>query len=114
MRNVKHWTAEELLVACNTAREFKYKLVIFPVIGRELKRSPASVWGAVSRVRNGESTFLHNNKDPRFLKFVEDKRTIDKVKSKVKTKVKAKSIKNRKPNRKTSIKLFWGLIEITR
>tara|TARA_R100001369_G_scaffold40807_1_gene66898 strand:- start:964 stop:1341 length:378 start_codon:yes stop_codon:yes gene_type:complete len=125
MKTNQHWTAEELLTACKIAKDFEYNDSIYPLIARELDRPHTSVRCAVARVRNGESTFQYKKKDHRFLKFLKKGVTVIDNPGKKKE---IESIKipfppvNSKPSprpevvvkRGFSIKLCWGLIEITR
>jgi|TARA_R110002033_G_scaffold482_3_gene4482 hypothetical protein len=125
MKTNQHWTAEELLSACGIARDFEYNKNIYALIGRELERPESSVKAAVARVRNGESSFQYNKKDPRFLEFLKEGATVIENPSKKKEPETIKipfSTDESKPSprpevvvkRGFSIKLCWGLIEITR
>ena len=117
MKDVKRWSADELLSACKTAREFKYNKNIYPLIGRDLERTPASVRVAVERVKRGKSCFQYNplKQDRRLLSFLDTD-----VKSKEFDFPKEPKIKSTpiitKPIIKTgfSLSLCWGLIKITK
>jgi hypothetical protein len=125
MRTHQHWTAEDLLTACRYAKDLEYNKHIYALIGRELERPESSVKAAVARVRNGESTFQYKKKDPRFLEFLKEGATVIEDPSKKKEPETIKipfSTDESKPSprpevvvkRGFSIKLCWGLIEITR
>ena len=129
MKTNQNWTAEDLLSACKTAKELDYNKNIYPLIGRVLERPESSVRAAVARVRSGESTFQYKKKDPRFLEFLNEGATIIKDPSKKKEPETIKipfSTADPTPSRTPSprpevvvkrgfsIKLCWGLIEITR
>ena len=125
MKTNQHWTAEELLSACKIAKDFEYNDSIYPLIARELDRPHTSVRSAAARVRNGESTFQYKKKDPRFLKFLKKGVTvIDNPGKKKDTETIKIPFSTADPTpsprpevivkRGFSIKLCWGLIEITR
>tara|TARA_R110002072_G_C7688592_1_gene512071 strand:- start:34 stop:417 length:384 start_codon:yes stop_codon:yes gene_type:complete len=127
MKTNQNWTAEDLLSACKAAKELEYNKHIYALIGRVLERPESSVRAAVARVRNGESTFQFKKKDPRFLEFLKEGATIIKDPSKKKEPETIKipfSTAEPSPTpsprpevivkRGFSIKLCWGLIEITR
>jgi hypothetical protein len=114
----KHWSAEELLGACETAHDFDYNDNIYLLIGRGLDRPPSSVKSAIRRVRNGESCFQYNKRDPRFLKFMKEGVSVMKPNNE---KINNEPIKTPTPEpapraegkRIFSLKLCWGLVEIT-
>tara|TARA_R110000824_G_scaffold146932_1_gene316119 strand:- start:58 stop:447 length:390 start_codon:yes stop_codon:yes gene_type:complete len=129
MKTNQNWTAEDLLTACKYAKDFEYNKHIYALIGREIERPESSVKAAVARVRNGESSFQYNKKDPRFLEFLKEGATVienpnkEKEPETIKIPFSADESKtSRTPSprpevvvkRGFSIKLCWGLIEITR
>tara|TARA_R110002167_G_scaffold143573_2_gene333012 strand:- start:523 stop:900 length:378 start_codon:yes stop_codon:yes gene_type:complete len=125
MKTNQNWTAEDLLIACETARSLEYNKNIYALIGRELERPESSVKAAVARVRNGESSFQYNKKDHRFSEFLKEGATVMENPSKKKEPETIKipfSTADPTPSprpevivkRGFSIKLCWGLIEITR
>tara|TARA_R110000744_G_scaffold315203_1_gene422127 strand:+ start:287 stop:664 length:378 start_codon:yes stop_codon:yes gene_type:complete len=122
-QNSKIWTAEELLTACELAREFNYNKKIYPLIATDLERTSQGVRAAVQRVRLGESCFQYNpsKQDSRFLAFMNEDAVVKDYfapeplltpKKEVKEEIKIVHEKVRK--RGFSFSIGWGLLKITR
>ena len=116
----KNWTADELLDACTTARQFKYNKPIRNLIAKQLGRTPRSIEKAIARVRQGKSCFQINPDkiDRRFLTFI-NKDAVMKQRRLRQEEIsfprdEGKLVHEKVRKRGFSFSIGWGLIKITR
>jgi hypothetical protein len=103
------WDAEELMYACRLAKKANYNTKTYSFIGKDLKRTPYSVSGAIHRVRVGKSFIFKTVEASRFKRF---------IKPTLKKSNKVSTFKKQLPKRQIqtqsgfSINLLWGFLEI--